>query len=243
MADDFENILPPSYQWLWMAASWSRWMAVERNTVAPILFEVFLNASTDMGDSDSYEVILDNATHLIEEWKHIKWTGNPNEEFIGDLWSDLRLAFDYLLRTTPRLEFDVEEVLREEGQPNNVSLRLQVRNLSPRLATVESLNVQKFSSISGTGLGLLEVLPSLREGQRQTETIHLNVPLGAENYTIRIGNEYVGYGGFAIDNPEPSQDESSSIGGFRYWIPLLAMTLLFWKKTGSKSRVNHYMRK
>ena len=197
---DLAKILPSSYTSHSTSSNlpagqgglWQKWMVFERGTIVPITFELFQNASVDLDIIAT--VIVDNATHLIEEWKGIRWHNNPEEPYINDLWGDLYLAFDYILEMTPRLMIDVEAISGGINQGDDTTITFFLRNLSPRLGTVEPINLlSNDETILGTG-------PIVEGNQVTTSDISFNLPenIGTEDQVIVVGNNYTGYTQFNL---------------------------------------------
>ncbi|MFX0113269.1 MAG: M14 family zinc carboxypeptidase [Candidatus Hodarchaeota archaeon] len=210
---------------------WKDWMVFEQGCIAPMTFEIYHNASSD--GPDAYSVFVDNSTHTITEWKGIYGYFNPEEQFINDLWRDIRPAFDYLLNMTPRLTIDIESVTGDGNQQNNVEIRFSVRNLSPHLGTIDTIKL-----LEATG-SLLASRPALSAGKNRTDTINLDLSGAAnpKNYTIQVGNEYIGYTRYMIS----FTSGGSSSPAFEYWIPLVLLSLVLLRRRMHYKRNKGYM--
>ncbi|MDO8055500.1 MAG: M14 family zinc carboxypeptidase, partial [Candidatus Hermodarchaeota archaeon] len=79
---------------------WQDWMYEERQTLVPICFEIYRNASSVSASSVS--IVYQNATHYIEEWTGIYGYFNPVASGIDTLFDEITPAFHYLLQLTPR---------------------------------------------------------------------------------------------------------------------------------------------
>ncbi|MFW9915323.1 MAG: M14 family zinc carboxypeptidase [Candidatus Thorarchaeota archaeon] len=239
MASDLQRILPASYsspltlnydnsaaernqrmaELTGIGGLWQKWMLLSRNSIVPISFEVYGNASCEQATA----TIVDNATHIIEDRREFPRKFNPVEPFIDDLWQDIRPAFDYLLRMTPRLEID-PEVISSEG--NTVIVRFSIRNLSPRLGSVdliEVLGAYKFP---------LGTCTALSAGLSRNDTIKIQLPasLGAKDYIIRIGNNYTGYSQIAFSKVSATTDSAASSGFAWTILVILLLLTVIWEK-------------
>ncbi|MCG3218426.1 MAG: hypothetical protein KAR35_05455, partial [Candidatus Heimdallarchaeota archaeon] len=147
MINDYRDILPHSYTDIYydptpekqklssaLAGGWDTWMYFEQDTLAPITFEIYRNATSL--DPALEPVFVDNSTHLIKEWYGIYGFFTPDKNFIDDLWIDVKPAFDYLLEMTPRLEVDTFVVDEETSTDEELSIGFNCTNLSPRLKSI-----------------------------------------------------------------------------------------------------------
>lgn len=161
---------------------WQDWMYEERNTVVPICFEIFRNASSVSGDAIT--VIADNATHYIQEWTGIYGYFNPVSQGIDALWNDITPAFDYLLQLTPRLT----AVLTSATFGNDtITATINIHNLSPRLSTIDDI---EFCNINGL---LLHTFPVIAAAQSGPISLTISQTDLGPNNTLLIGNNYTGY--------------------------------------------------
>jgi hypothetical protein len=198
---------------------WQKWMLQSRNSIVPITFEVYENGSLQQPTA----TIVDNATHIVEDRREFPMKFKPAEPFIEDLWRDLRPAFDYLLRMTPRLEITPEVISSEK---NSVNASFTIRNLSPRLGTVELIEVW------GSFKSPLVTLAALDAGQRRVEFVQLQLPasLGTTDYIVRIGNNYTGYTQIVFSKVGGITDSESS-SGFVWTLMVVILPLaVIWEK-------------
>ena len=171
---------------------WQDWMYEERQTLVPICFEIYRNASSVSASSVS--IIYQNATHYIEEWTGIYGYFNPVVSGIDTLFSEITPAFDYLLQLTPRL-FPLLTGKLETNE--SITLTINLSNLSPRLGTIEDIEIR---NTNGT---LLHTIPAIPAGatfplQLQFDT----TDIGSSN-AILIGNNYTGYVELSLDEITP----------------------------------------
>lgn len=161
---------------------WQDWMYEERNTIVPICFEIFRNASSVSGDAIT--VIEDNATHHIEEWTGIYGYFNPVSAGIDALWTDIVPAFDYLLQLTPRLTAALTSAVFDN---DTITATINIHNLSPRLSTIDEI---EFRNINGL---LLHTFPAIAAAQSGPISLTISQTDLGENNTLLIGNNYTGY--------------------------------------------------
>ncbi len=161
---------------------WQDWMFAERNTIVPICFEVYQNASS-IGP-ESTRIIVNNPTTLIEEWMGIYGYFNPVASHIDVLWAELLPAFNYLLALTPRIVVSLQGI---QILGSTMTVTVSLHNLSPRLTTVEPIF---FIAEDGTILDTTTVV-----GADSTATISAEFSpqiIGPRNI-ILIGNNYTGF--------------------------------------------------
>ncbi|MHA2369949.1 MAG: M14 family zinc carboxypeptidase [Candidatus Hodarchaeales archaeon] len=212
---------------------WKDWMCFDQGSIAPMTFEVYHNGSVDGFAANP--VVFENATHSIREWKGIFGYFNPEEAYINDLWNDIRPAFSYLLNMTPRLKIDFEVTDGEGTSDKTPNARFSLQNLSPYIGTIASISVLRSD---GRTIATRPAFGAPNINTNESQEIALKVDTSTENYTIRIGNNYVGFTRFTISNP-PSTDDSSS-PAFQFWVPLVILPLLFAvKKIQSKCQKSH----
>ena len=201
MLYDYAYMLPESYDYygyrsasytieedpVYPAGVWSHWMYFERGCTAPMSFELYGNLTTFAPELEV--TIIDNSTHLITEWKEIKYLYGPSEEFINNLWLDVFPAFPYLLQNTPRLnvEATLHSIVDRPGSLTNVSF--SCTNLSPKLNSSTEVEIFNMSGVKVFEEGYVIDADS-------TIVIHATIPLLStfdESYEIKIGNEFTGY--------------------------------------------------
>ncbi len=177
---------------------WGAWMYVEQGTTLPITFEVYHNGSADA--PSTYVDIVDNSTHLIQEWHEIFGYFTPDDAYIEDLWQYYIPAFDYLLEMTPRLAATLGVASYATQQDEEMSLSVSINCLSPRLSTEEAIELR-----GGDGT-LLHLWSALDGGNSHILpiTITLPVDLNETGYILRLGNEYSGYTQFLLTSAASS---------------------------------------
>ncbi|MGY5875365.1 MAG: M14 family zinc carboxypeptidase [Candidatus Thorarchaeota archaeon] len=164
---------------------WADWMYMERATTLPVCFEIFRDGDVTL--DSAYTEYLNNDTHVIKEWEGIYGYFNPPASKIDELWEGLRSSFDYLLGMIPRLDIDVTPLAFYEGHDHELRLSVSIRNLSPRLGTVDDIEIL---AQNGTTLA---TIPEV-EGDATTNTHSTLVFSTIESiYTVFIGNNYSGY--------------------------------------------------
>ena len=171
---------------------WQDWMYAERQTLVPICFEIYRNASSV--SASSVTEIYRNATHYIEEWTGIYGYFNPVASGIDHLFTDIIPAFDYLLQLTPRLF----PVLTGKIETNTtVTLTINLANLSPRLGTIDDI---EFRNTNGT---LLHTTPAFSAGMTVPLQVQFDLTdIGSSN-AILIGNNYTGYVELSLTDVTP----------------------------------------
>jgi len=172
---------------VYAAGVWSQWMYFERGCTAPMSFELYGNLTTFAPELEV--TIIDNSTHLITEWKEIKYLYGPSEEFINNLWLDVFPAFPYLLQNTPRLnvEATLHSIVDRPGSLTNVSF--SCTNLSPKLNTSTEVEILNMNDVKIFEYGYVIDADS-------SIVIDATIPLPFtfdESYEIKIGNEFTGY--------------------------------------------------
>ncbi|MGY5852208.1 MAG: M14 family zinc carboxypeptidase [Candidatus Thorarchaeota archaeon] len=200
--DDYATLLPPGFNTNYGYSSryavddaryldsalfgkWADWMYVERATTLPVCFEVFHDGDVTL--DSAYEVILSNDTHVIKEWEGIYGYFNPPASKIAQLWDDLRDSFDYLLRMVPRLYIETTPLPYYVGHDHDLRLRVSIRNLSPRLGTVDDIQI---IAQNGTTLA---TIPAVDGDTTVVNAVTLVYSTIEPMYTVLIGNEYSGY--------------------------------------------------
>jgi hypothetical protein len=206
MVQDYIKILPPSFTEIYtgygqeqhpiasavLAGGWDTWLYFEQDCLAPITFELYRNYSSIAPGSET--VVVENSTHLILEWKSIYDYFNPYPQYINALWSDVLPGFDYLLDNTPRLSV-VSEVLSGGYKLGaEVELSFDVTNLSPRIKTMDTIDLYTFD---GSLLGNSSIVDA-NSSKLLSFTLTLPYELGVEVYNLKLGNEYTGYYHFVL---------------------------------------------
>jgi len=203
MWDDYEAILPPNFNYYLaysavenalarpaiLSGGWGDWMYRERGCVAPITFEIFNNASSE--GEELYYLHEENSTHVIMTWNGIFEYFSPDEDYIESLWEELIPSFEYLLEQTPRISVGLTGPTL---QTTTVTTGLSVSCLSPRIETIDQVEVQL---LDGTRLAAISSINADTTVQTSVQLEFPSVTEG-ENVTIRVGNEFSGYHHFQI---------------------------------------------
>ena len=232
MASDYQDILPESFnEYLGYIPSkmseeaalpggWDSWMYYEQGCTVPIIFEVYHNATSDL--ESVHEIILNNSTHIIREWKEIYGYFNPVESEIDILWEELLPAFVYLLQQTPRIDAMITSVSGgiEAGEVMTLSTRVEC--LSPRLNTKGGLAV-----LDADG-NILDTTIALDGGQTLTD--HASIPLSEDVTTtgisVFIGNNYTGFAEFVISLGTPGFTLGPVVIGVVVGVAVIALVIV-----------------
>ncbi|TFG26477.1 hypothetical protein EU527_19705 [Candidatus Thorarchaeota archaeon] len=140
------------------------------------------------------DIIVDNSTHVIREWKGIYGYFNPVEEYIDVLWLELRPAFDYLLEMIPRIVLTTPNISGGVHAGEEVAMTVSMQCLSPRLGTKDAI------FILDEGGNVLDSMLSIGAGQTLSVYPSFEIPedLEASGYAILMGNNYTGYTQFIL---------------------------------------------
>jgi len=211
-----------------LSGGWGEWMYYECGNTVPITFEIYTNASANenwaMGD-----IILENDTHIIREWKGIYGYFNPEKEYIDDLWLELKPAFDYLLEMTPRVVLDALGIGGGVKSGEDVDITMNMECVSPRLSTKDSIFI-----LDEQG-NVLDSMISIGPEQRISTYPSFELPedLDSSGYTILMGNNYTGYSQFILSIGEefPSLYPILLIAGVGMAIGMVALVIIiYWAK-------------
>jgi hypothetical protein len=176
-----------------VSGGWGEWMYYACGNTVPITFEVYTNVSANenqaMGD-----VIVNNNTHIVREWKDIYGYFNPEKEYIDDLWLEIRPAFDYLLEMTPRVEIAITGITGGVYAGDTVTLTASMHCLSPRLGSKEAMKALDSGSL------VLDTMIAVNADQTLIDSASITLPedLTASGYSVLIGNNYTGYAQFIL---------------------------------------------
>ncbi|MFX1561594.1 MAG: M14 family zinc carboxypeptidase [Promethearchaeota archaeon] len=209
MSLDFADILPDGFNeyldYLPLEASpktglsggWKEWMYFERGTTVPITFELYHNGSSDL--EEAHVIIENNNTHIIREWKEIYGYFNPVEDSINRLWNELRLAFEYLLEMTPRLDVSVSAISGGIEAGDAISFSAQTECLSPRLGSKEGIFILDIAK------NVLDTIIAVGGAQTLTNPVEITLPEDLTNsgFRILVGNNYTGFTEFVISLGTP----------------------------------------
>jgi len=232
IALDYEDILPDGFNEIsgypiskksletGLSGGWKEWMYYERGTTVPITFEIFHNATVDT--EEAHEIIENNSTHIIREWKGIYGYFNPMEEYIDSLWEDLLASFIYLLEMTPRLDVSVSGLTGGSSSGDTLTFSAQIECLSPRLGSKESLFV--------LDAGDTELDSLMAIGGDQTLSLQASIELPADltstGLSIFIGNNYTGYTEFVLSLGSPGFTLDPLLIGVVVGVAVVAIVLV-----------------
>ncbi|OLS30139.1 MAG: Carboxypeptidase T precursor [Candidatus Heimdallarchaeota archaeon AB_125] len=232
IVQDYTKILPPSYTEVYtgygqenypvaesqiLAGGWDTWMYFEQDCLVPITFELYNNLSSVV--PAAYTPIEDNSTHLILEFKSIYDYFNPYPQYINDIWNDVRPGFDYLLDNTPRLDIFAEVLRGRSTAGSEVELSFELTNLSPRIRTMDEIDVHQDDfwvadafELDGNSESLLTVEVTLEQDLVNTTCM------------IKLGNNYTGYYHYILE--EASGVSGLTIGPVLAGVFLLSTALI-----------------
>jgi hypothetical protein len=237
MASDLHDILPDGFysgiqlypsdtSGLESATSggWGEWMYYACGNTVPITFEVYTNATANENQAMG-EVIADNSTHIIREWKGIYGYFNPQQAYIDTLWSEVRPAFDYLLEMTPCVEISITGVTGGVNAGDSVTLTTSMHCLSPRLGSTEAMEVLSNDSL------VLDTMTAVNAGQTLTDSASIVLPedLAVSGYLFLVGNNYTGYARFTLSLGS-SQGLDLVLIGISTGIVLAAVVIIMYMK-------------
>ncbi|MHA2357419.1 MAG: M14 family zinc carboxypeptidase [Candidatus Heimdallarchaeaceae archaeon] len=202
MVLDYRDILPPSYTSIYinpesknkpisesavLAGSWDSWMYFERDTLAPITFEIYRNASSVAPGAET--VFEENSTHLILEWTEIYGYFTPDKEGIRPLWNDIKPGFIYLLNNTPSLDIEPRILSGGSNQGDEINFRFRCKNPSLRINTIEPVDLHSVvRTFQDEG-----VILAAGEERNVDVSMTLLHSITESEYPIAFGNDFVGY--------------------------------------------------
>jgi hypothetical protein len=241
MAADYNDILPEGFNNIadypqsmdarimsTTYGGWGEWMYVERGCTVPITFEVYTNASVH--EEEAMFIFEENSTHVTREWQGIYGYFNPVEEAINALWDDIYGAFDYLLEMTPRVDFNILGISGGVNAGDNVDMTMQMKCLSPRLGSKESI---RFLDENGESLTYVIAIGG---GQTFMSYPEFTLPedLDSTGYEILVGNNYTGYTKFVVSTGGtiPILNPLLLAAGIGITVVLVAVVIvvIFWKR-------------
>jgi hypothetical protein len=203
--NDLYDILPSSYNQIYGYSPaisrrfqsgyyglWEDWLYHERNTVLPITFEMYHNASSDAPGSEV--IIFENSTHVITQWDRIYGYFNPVESHIEKLWMETQEAFDYLLEMTPRLDVTSTAISGDTAAGSSISITFSSKCLSRRLDTTGTIHLLDLEGVILDSLSIIEA----QETRIDTAQFDLSTNVNQSGLILRVGNEYTGYTQFNV---------------------------------------------
>jgi hypothetical protein len=214
MMIDYAAMLPSSFYFndyfpgdpnddpYYAAGIWDTWMYFERDTLIPISLELYGNLSTHTTEFEN--IIVDNATHLITEWKDIFNFYNPVEQDINSIWDTWQPAFAYLLQNTPKLDVDALLHSTDNSPESQVNITFTCTNLSPKLRSMTPVDIY-----DSDGAKIYNGMEILADSTALIETTFTLPADSNERYEIKIGNEYVGYYHYYV---QPSESTFTIFG-------------------------------
>ncbi|MFX1513995.1 MAG: M14 family zinc carboxypeptidase [Promethearchaeota archaeon] len=216
------------------AGSWDDWMYAEKQCLVPMIYEIYHNGSEECQE----QLIISNSSHQIMRLDHIFQYFTPFSSAIDSLWDEIQLTFDYWLQITPRLKVEVNSVSGGKVEGEILKMELSIENLSPRVRTVEDLNVLNYDFDPLLKDGNAVTSPEITAAQIVDRTIEFNLEqtiVPNATYSIRIGNNYIGYKTLNIKEVSFTTKEKSIITSeSTSWgligIVLAIMTVCLWIK-------------
>jgi hypothetical protein len=230
---DIEDILPSKYlsyggiQQLGYktAGDWGDWMYEAKECLVPMTFEIYHNTSSD---AQEY-VIVDNPTYKKIRWDGIYGFFNPREAYIDALWNDIQPVFDYWLDITPRLIINIESISGSKNSGDTLEVMVSIENLSPRLSTINDLNVvhSDFSSLlyQGSPVTISKVKAQKTIGTSFYFELEAVLDSG-DNVSLLLGNDYVGYTPIIIQEENVQEGGVDQGTSFGFLTALLAIPVI-----------------
>ncbi len=210
---DMKDILPPNYLSVHygsqlsnvkeddsytVCGDWGDWMYARQDCLVPLTFEIYHNkTSTSLG-----KVIEENNTHRIIQWDGMYGYFAPTEgPAIDDLWEDIQPAFDYWLELTPRIEIAGISLTGGKNTSETLNVKLEIKNLSPRIGTIDTLEVMYEDNTSllyeGSPVTVSEVEGDSTASRSFSFILEEDLTPNS-NITLKIGNAFVGFQKFII---------------------------------------------
>ncbi|MFW9778078.1 MAG: M14 family zinc carboxypeptidase [Candidatus Heimdallarchaeota archaeon] len=220
-----------------IAGDWADWMYSEKTCLVPMTFEIYHNKSVD-----SLEKIVEQTDyHVVYRFEEIFGYFNPIEAYIASLWEDLRSSFEYWLTLTPRLRLTGYSAIGGNLTGESLRISLTIRNLSPRISTIERLSIvdEDYDKVKGfMGSDINFAALDGFSTQELTFQILLKEDLPPDrNLTFRIGNRFVGYSTFIVLGEKVIISTSTSFGDIWACI-LLPIAILIKRKLRPKELRN-----
>jgi len=134
------------------AGLWENWLYFNDIAKVPLTFEVYRNGSST--SAEMAKTIEENTTHRIEEWFGIFEYFNPEPEFIDALWLELRPAFDYLLKFSPRI---IANDFSYSLGDSKIDFSLSITNKGERVSSLETVNLYDEVVLCDEEIGIEEL--------------------------------------------------------------------------------------
>jgi hypothetical protein len=195
------------------AGEWSLWMYEEAGCKVPMTFEIYHNASA-LREGECYFLLEENTTHQVWNWTGMyeHFAPEVSETNFNGLFQDITPALDYWMEMTPRLDITVKSTTFSGYDTGDVvTLKVDIKNLSPELSTIEMLTItdENYEPLTQKGMPINTIAITPEYTLSKTIEFDLPSPFTADNMNIMIGNDYVGYQILVI-GPYPAS--TSSIG-------------------------------
>jgi hypothetical protein len=210
---DMRDILPPNYlsvhygsqlsnvkayDLYTIAGDWGDWMYAQQDCLVPLTFEIYHNkTSISLG-----KVLQENDTYRIIQWDGMYGYFAPTEgPAIDALWRDVQPAFDYWLELTPRLEIAVTSLTGGKNETDTLTVKLEIRNLSPRIGTIDDLEILYKDNSTVLHEGSPVTVSEVKGDSIATRSFKLILEenlMPNSNITLKIGNSFVGYKQFVL---------------------------------------------
>ncbi len=220
------------------AGEWGDWMYTAKDCLVPMTFEIYYNTSSD----DAVELDFENDSHQIWRWDGIYEMFAPVESAINALWDVIQPAFDYWLEITPRLKLTMDSVTGGKNKSDTLKVKLTIENLSPRIRTIDELNVvnEDFDSVLNNGKPV--TISEISAGKTESESFEFQLEedlTEGMDLILHVGNDFVGYSSIIIQEDQIKAAQNVSIGVIAPLLAILTIVLIRFRKI-SKSRRNHF---
>ncbi|NHJ01334.1 MAG: hypothetical protein EAX86_04285 [Candidatus Heimdallarchaeota archaeon] len=215
----------PSYT---TAGDWADWMYAREGCLVPLTFEIYHNTSADTYGTVFY---IDEGNELILQWDVIYEYFAPYEgPAIQSVYEDIQTTFPYWLGLTPRLDIKVTSVSGNMSIGNNITIKLEIKNLSPLIDTIDSIEVldESFNPLlyNGESVSIGEILAEETSKPSFFYTLENDLEIG-DKIVLKIGNAYVGY--YTIEIKENMFHEQSIKFDFTYFLLMIPLIVIFQK--------------
>ncbi|MFW9904462.1 MAG: M14 family zinc carboxypeptidase [Candidatus Thorarchaeota archaeon] len=194
------------------AGEWSLWMHEEAGCKVPMTFEIYHNTSA-LREGECYFLLEENTTHQVWNWTGMyeHFAPEESEKNFNNLWEDISPVMNYWMEMTPRLDITVKSTTVSGLNTGDlVTLEVDIKNLSPKISTIEMLTVtdENYNPLTRNGMPINTI--AINPEYTLSETIELDLPspFTGDSMNIMIGNNYTGFQSLVI-TPQSTQTTSS----------------------------------